>query len=149
MKILTKIRFVIVLIILTLPMIAKAQSSVMEVSWNVYTTNYTGLLVLYPNNQGVLKIRSYDPNIGTIWIEQDATLTNQYDVFGNCTSYINCRNPRTSANIVYYADNFVVFPNGSMYTQDAAGTWSTQIVAQMIPAYNWQTKMNQYNIRTR
>ena len=125
----------------------KAQSSVMEVSWNVYSTNYTGLLVLYPNNQGILKICSYDPSVGTIWIEQDATLTNQYDIFGNCTSYINCRNPRTSANIVYYADNFVVFPNGRMYTQDAAGTWSTQIVAQMVPAYNWQAKMQQYNIK--
>lgn len=150
MKTMSRIRLAIVLIITLLPMICHAQSSVMEVSWNVYTTNYTGLLVLYPNNQGVLKIKSYDPNIGVvIWIEQDATLTNQYDVFGNCTSYINCRNPRTSANIVYYADNFVVFPNGSMYTQDAAGTWSTQIVAQMVPAYNWQTKMKQYNIRTR
>lgn len=150
MKTMSRIRLAIVLIITLLPMICHAQSSVMEVSWNVYTTNYTGLLVLYPNNQGVLKIKSYDPNVGVvIWIEQDATLTNQYDVFGNCTSYINCRNPRTSANIVYYADNFVVFPNGSMYTQDAGGTWSTQIVAQMVPAYNWQTKMKQYNIRTR
>lgn len=137
----------LVLFLLTFPMICKAQSSVMEVSWNVYTTNYTGLLVLYPNNQGILKICSYDPNIGTIWIEQDATLTNQYDIFGNCTSYINCRNPRTSANIVYYADNFVIFPNGRMYTQDAGGTWSTQIVAQMISTYNWQSKMKQYNIQ--
>lgn len=135
------------LCMLTFPLICKAQSSVMEVSWNVYTTNYTGLLVLYPNNQGILKICSHDPNIGTIWIEQDATLTNQYDIFGNRTSYINCRNPRTSANIVYYADNFVIFPNGSMYTQDAGGTWSTQIVAQMIPTYNWQLKMKQYNIQ--
>ncbi len=137
----------LVLFLLPFPMICKAQSSVMEVSWNVYTTNYTGLLVLYPNNQGILKICSYDPTIGTIWIEQDATLTNQYDIFGNRTSYINCRNPRTSANIVYYADNFVIFPNGRMYTQDAGGTWSTQIVAQMIQTYNWQSKMKQYNIQ--
>lgn len=149
MKKLVNLKLVIALILFTLPMICKAQSSVMEVSWNVYSTNYTGLLVLYPNNQGILKICSYDPALGTTWIEQDATLTNQYDVFGNCTSYINCRNPRTSSNIVYYADNFVIFPNGRMYTQDAAGTWSTQIVAQMIPSYNWQAKMKQYNIRTR
>ncbi len=149
MKILVNFRLAIMLILFTLPIVCKAQSSVMEVSWNVYSTNYTGLLVLFPNNQGILKICSYDPTFGTTWIEQDATLTNQYDVFGNCTSYINCRNPRTSSNIVYYADNFVIFPNGSMYTQDAAGTWSTQIVAQMIPSYNWQAKMKQYNIRTR
>ncbi len=141
-----KLKLVIILIFFTIPMICKAQSSVMEISWNVYSSNYTGLLVLFPNNQGVLKICSYDPNIGTFWIEQDATLTNQYDMFGNCTSYINCRNPRTSANVIYYADNFVIFPNGSMYTQDASGTWSTQIVAQMIPTYNWQAKFEQYDI---
>lgn len=149
MKKLVNLKIVIVLLLFTLPIICKAQSSVMEVSWNVYSTNYTGLLVLYPNNQGILKICSSDPVLGMTWIDQDATLTNQYDVFGNCTSYINYRNPRTSSNIVYYADNFVIFPNGRMYTQDAAGTWSTQIVAQMIPSYNWQAKMKQYNIRTR
>lgn len=144
----TKKAFIaLVLFLLTFPMICKAQSLVMEVSWNLYTTNYTGLSVLYPNNQGTLKICSYDPNIGTIWIEQDATLTNQYDAFGNCTSYINCRNPRTSANIVYYADNFVIFPNGRIYTQDAGGNRSTQIVARMIPTYDWQSKMKQYNIQ--
>lgn len=149
MELTKKYGIVILLFFLSLPMLCKAQSSVMEVSWNVYTTNYTGLLVMYPNNQGTLMVRSYDPSVGMTWIEQDAYLTNQYDMFGNCTSYINCRNPRTSANIVYYADNFVIFPNGRMYTQDAAGTWSTQIVAQMIPSYNWQNKLQQYNIKPR
>lgn len=85
----------LVLFLLTFPQICKAQSSVMEVSWNVSLLTIQGCF-LYPNNQGILKICSYDPNIGTIWIEQDATVTNQYDVFGNCTSYINCRNSRAS-----------------------------------------------------
>ena len=85
----------LVLFLLTFPMICKAQSSVMEVSWNVSLLTIQGCF-LYPNNQGILKICSYDPNICTIWIEQDATVTNQYDVFGNCTSYINCRNPMAS-----------------------------------------------------
>lgn len=123
-----------------------AQSAVMEVSWNAYATNYTGLLVLYPNNQGIFKLHFYDPYYGTVWVEQDAVLNNQYDMYGNCTSYIFCNNPRASAYINYSPDNFVVFPNGSMYTQDAAGVWSTLIVAQMIPAYNWPAKMRQYNI---
>lgn len=143
------VRVAIILLFSLLPALCKAQSMVTEVSWRVYSTTYTGLLVLFPNNQGILKICSYDPNIGTTWIEQDATLTNQYDMFGNCTSYINCRNPRTTSNIVYYADYFVVFPNGRMYTQDAAGTWSTQIVAQVVPTYNWQNKFQQYNINIR
>ena len=142
-------KMTILLFLLIFPTASKAQSMVTEISWNAYYTNYTGLLVLYPNNQGILKLHFYTPQTGVVWVEQDATLTNQYDIFGNCTSYINCRNPRTSANTIYYADNFIVYPNGSMYTQDAAGVWSTQIVAQVIPTYNWQAKMRQYNINTR
>jgi len=149
MQIIKHIRAFLLLTTLLLPFCGKAQSMVTEISWQVYSTTYNGLLVLYPNNQGILKICSYDPSIGTTWIEQDATLTNQYDMFGNCTSYINCRNPRISANIVYYADNFVVFPNGNMYTQDASGTWSTLIAAQVVPTYNWQSKFQQYNIKIR
>lgn len=147
MKKLSLLFTLLVSIILSSANTCKAQSSVMEVSWNVYPFNYTGLLVLFPNNQGIFKVVSSNPVNGTYWVEQDATLTNQFDMYGNCTSYIYCRNPRVSVpNMVYAADNFVIFPNGAMYTQDAAGAWSTQIVAQMIPTYNWAAKLQQYSI---
>lgn len=126
-----------------------AQSMVSEISWNIYNVNYTGLLVLYPNNKGVFKVKTYDPYLGWVWIQQDAVLTNQYDMWGNCTCYINCYNPRVSSPYYtdYAADNFVVFPDGSMYAQDDAGTWSTLIVAYVVNPVDWQYKFQEYGIR--
>lgn len=125
----------------------KAQSIVSEVSWNVYGTNYKGLIVIYPNNMGFVKIKTYIPEAGgTVWVLEDAVLNNQYDIYGNCTSYIYCSNPRTVPYVPWAADNFVMFPNGSMYTQDAAGTWSTYIAAYKVPTYQWQSKFREYDI---
>lgn len=138
---------VLALLLLLLPLNAKAQSLVMEVSWNVYSQNYTGLLVMYPNNKGIFKLKTFIVNTGWVWVTQDAVLTNKYDLLGNCTSYINCYNPKTNPYVPWAADNFVIFPNGSMYTQDASGTWSTQIVACLINAMYWQTKFKEYGIR--
>lgn len=138
---------VLALLLFLLPLKAEAQSLVMEVSWNVYNQNYTGLLVMYPNNKGIFKVKTFIVNIGWVWVTQDAVLTNKYDILGNCTSYINCYNPKTNPYVPWSADNFVIFPNGSMYTQDASGTWSTQIVASLINAMYWQSKFREYNIR--
>lgn len=138
---------VIVLVALLLPSSLKAQSMVMEVSWNVYNQNYTGLLVLYPNNKGLFKLKTFLAGTGWVWVTQDAVLSNQYDIFGNCTSYINCYNPKTNPYVPWAADNFVIFPNGSMYTQDASGTWSTQIVACLINGVYWQSKFREYGIK--
>lgn len=137
----------VALAFLLFPSASKAQSMVVEISWNVYNQNYTGLLVLYPNNKGVLKLKTFIANVGWVWVTQDAVLTNQYDVWGNCTSYINCRNPRTTPYVPWSADNFVIFPNGYMYTQDTAGTWSTQIGAYVVQTYNWQNKFREYGIQ--
>lgn len=127
----------------------KAQSLVSEISWTTMGTNYKGLLVLYPNNQGTLIVKFYTHFI-TEFVVQDAVLNNQYDIFGNCTSYINCYNPRLSVNfpdMIYYADNFIVYPDGRMYTSDAAGNWSTMIRADMIPPVSWPSKFLEYNYR--
>ena len=127
----------------------KAQSTVTEISWTAPTGNYYGLLVLYPNNQGTFIVKYY-AHYTWIRVVQDAVLTNQYDVFGNCTPFINCYNPRASINFpgeTYFADNFIVYPNGNMYTQDAAGTWSTLITAYMVPPANWNSKFREYNYR--
>lgn len=127
----------------------KAQSSVTEISWTAPTGNYYGLLVLYPSNQGTFIVKYY-AHYTWIRVVQDAMLTNQYDVFGNCTSFINCYNPRASINFpgeTYFADSFIVYPDGSMYTQDAAGTWSTLITAYVVPPANWKSKFIEYNYR--
>lgn len=84
-RILKTDRVAIILLLMLLPTLCNVPSMVKEVYWRVYSTTYTDLLELNPNNQGVLKICPYNPNIGTIWIGQDATLTNQYDIFENCT----------------------------------------------------------------
>ncbi len=137
---------ILVILLCALPQTAKSQSVVTEISWNIYDQNYTGLLVLYPNNKGILKIKTFTAGVGWVWVLQDATLTNQYDVYGNCTSFINCRNPRTVPYIPWAADNFVIYPNGSMYTQDASGTWSTQIVAYVVAPQYWKNKFQEYAI---
>lgn len=140
---------VILCLLAMMSLACKAQSMVTEISWNVYQQNYTGLLVLYPNNKGVLKIKTFIAGTGWVWVQQDAVLTNQYDFYGNCTSYINCYNPKTKPYVPWAADNFVIYPNGAMYTQDASGTWSTAIVAYVVPANNWQNKFREYGIQGR
>ena len=144
------LRKIIVLCLLTMmSVVCKAQSMVTEISWNVYNQNYTGLLVLYPNNRGTLKIKTFIAGTGWVWVQQDAVLTNQYDIYGNCTSYINCYKPQTTPYVPWAADNFIVYPNGTMYTQDASGTWSTAIVAYVVPSNNWQNKFREYGIQRR
>jgi len=144
------LRKTIVLCLLAMMSVAcKAQSMVTEISWNVYSQNYTGLLVLYPNNKGILKVKTFIAGTGWVWVQQDAVLTNQYDIYGNCTFYINCYNPKTTPYVPWSADNFIIYPNGVMYTQDASGTWSTQIVAYVVQPINWQNKFKEYGIRTR
>lgn len=124
-----------------------AQSTVMEISWtDVEYTNYKGLLVLYPNNQGFLKVKFYNNDVGTVWVYQSALLTCQYDYMGNCTSYINCSYPQADPYVPYAADNFIIFPNGNMYTQDYSGKWSTYISAVLIQPVYWTNKFKEYKI---
>lgn len=142
-----KVICLVMLSMVLFPNRADCQSMVTEISWNVYNQNYKGLLVLYPNNRGTLKIKTFIAGTGWVWVQQDAVLTNQYDFWGNCTSYINCYNPKTTPYVPWAADNFVIYPNGAMYTQDASGTWSTQIVAYVVARLYWQSKFREYGIK--
>ncbi len=144
-------KFLCILFLAVLSCSVKAQSSVTEIFWTMGDgDSYAALLVLYQNNSyGVLKVKTYIYPYGQVWVLQDAKLTNTYDTWGNCTSYINCYNVRTYPALPtasYAADNFVIFPNGSMYTQDAFGKWSTLITAYIIPQYNWRAKMIEYGL---
>lgn len=139
-----KILCVILFAVLSLSVMA--QSNITEIVWNDCNgITYRGLMVLYPNNRGVFKVNYYTYITGWVWVQQDAYLTNTYDVYG-CTSYINCYNPRTVPYTPYAADNFICYPNGAMYTQDAAGKWSTLITAYLIPPNNWRTKLSEYGL---
>ena len=126
---------------------SNSQSFVSEITWvDANNITYQGLLVLYPNNYGDFMVKYYHPYAGWIWCHQNAQLTNQYDAYGNCTSFINCSNPQTQPYQPYSADCFLVYPNGSMYTQDYAGNWSTLITAIVIqPAY-WNSKLKEYGL---
>lgn len=125
-----------------------AQSTVMEISWtDVEYVNYKGLLVLYPNNQGFIKTKFYHAQIGDVWVSQNAVFSCQYDLMGNMTSYINCSYPKTQPNVPYSADNFVIFPNGNMYTQDYSGKWSTLVTAVVIQPTYWSAKFREYKIQ--
>lgn len=125
-----------------------SQSQVTEITWTgIGPKTYYGLLVLYPNNQGSFIVKFYDHYLGWITCHQDAVLTNRFDVFGNCTSVINCYYPKTTPNVPYVADNFIIYPNGAMYTQDAMGAWSTLITATAIHPIYWQTKFLEYGLK--
>lgn len=143
-------KYLFILLFTILSCSIKAQSSVTEIFWTMGDgDSYAALLVLYPNNYGVLKVKTYIYPVGQVWVLQDAKLTNTYDAWGNCTSYINCYNVRTYPALPtgsYFADNFVIFPDRSMYTQDALGKWSTLINAFIIPQYNWRAKFNEYGL---
>ena len=125
-------------------MLARAQSMVMEIQWSDGILNYSGLVVMYPNNSGCCKVKYYLPYEGWVWCYQDARLSTSTDIYGNVTSYINCFNPRCSEP--YAADSFVIYPNGQMYTRDAAGSWSTRIVAVVIQPLYWAAKKAEYGL---
>lgn len=136
-------RFLATFVLILSLVSAKAQSTVMEIQWGQSGITYTGLLLLYPNNTGCFKVKYFYGS--WIWCYQDAKLTSTRDVFGNVTSYINCYNPKCA--LPYAADNFVIYPNGNMYTQDAAGNWSTLIQAVIIDPRYWAIKKNEYGLR--
>lgn len=129
---------------------SEAQSSVTEIHWSVANYTYHGLLVLYPNDRGdfIVKFPVGPYNWGWAW--QDAVVSSTADMWGNRTIYINCYNPRSSIpNSTYFADNFIIYPNGNMFTQDAAGTWSTAVNANVVAPGYWPMKFREYNYRPR
>ncbi len=123
-----------------------AQSSVVEISWVTHYIQYNGLMVMYPDNTGIFVVKYFLPNIGWIWVTQDAVLTNQYDLNGHCTSFINCYYPKSVPQVPYAADNFIIYPNGAMYTQDALGNWSTLITARPVERRFWPVKFTEYRL---
>lgn len=127
----------------------KAQSSVMEIRWDDHMgITYTGLVVLHPNNLGFMKVKYNIYPYGWIWCVQDMERTVHRDPFGNITTYLTGSSPRISdSRLMYAADTFIIYPNGSMYTQDASGQWSTKIRATVIEPRFWIVKFNEYGLK--
>lgn len=135
-----------VVVLLSSAQNARAQSAVLEITWNVYTT-YKGLMVTYPDNSGLFVVNFWSPDIAqNVTVLQDVRVSYQYDIYGNCTTFLNCFNPETYPYVPYSADNFVIYPNGTMYTQDYSGNWTTAIIATMIDPRMWSAKFREYGL---
>jgi hypothetical protein len=114
-----------------------------EVQWTdaSYMT-YRALIVIMTDFSGLVKVKYVHPQLGLLWITEGATLTNYTDG----SSIINCYHPQGDYASGYSADNFKIFPNGTWYTQDDMGAWSTAIVAASVGDSYWGTKLNEYGI---
>lgn len=126
---------------------AHAQLVVTEISWRVYNQLYTGLLAIYPGDTGFFVVKFFNPQIGLVRVQQDASLTKKMDIYGNTTFYINCYNPVAYPYVPYSADNFIMYPNGQIYTQDASGTWSTIVTQNVIKEEHWSIKLAEYGLK--
>ncbi len=136
--------FLVVAALLLSAIGAKAQSSVVEISWMDHKrTVYQGVIVMN-NNQGRLYSKYYHPSAGTVYVSQQAVLSNNYDMYGNCISYIYCSHPNTTPYVPYSADNFIFYPNGTVYTQDYSGKWSTVVQYRTVPPYSWESVIRSY-----
>lgn len=122
---------------------ANAQSLVAEIGWtdvdNIY---YQGVLVMYPNNQGALYVRYYHPITGNVAVTQSAVMSSDYDG----TTYVCCGYPNTNPYVPYTADNFIFFTDGSVYTQDYSGKYSTNVAYRVVPSNQWYGVFAKYGI---
>ena len=74
-------------------------------------------MVTYPYNTGIFVVNYWHPEMQTnITVVQDVSIRNQSDMYGNCTTFLNCYNPKAYPYTPYSADNFIIYPNGAMYT---------------------------------
>lgn len=118
----------------------------MEISWYVNGLNYNGLMVTYDDDTGDFIVNAYLPYVGYIQVFQDIRINTQCDGWGNCTTYFYGYNAVSDPPIAYSPDNFVIFPDGTMFTQDDSGTWSTAITARVVPVSQWRTTLRKYGI---
>lgn len=122
---------------------ANAQSLVAEIGWtDVENTYYQGVLVMYPNNQGTLYVWFYNPMVGNVAVAQSAVMSFDYDG----TAYVNCGNPSTNPYVPYAADNFIFFNDGSVFTQDYSGKYTTNVVYRVVPSNEWHSVFAKYGL---
>lgn len=136
--------------ILTATPFQKAQAqpinNVMEISWHCYGINYSGLMITYTDDTGHFIVNYYLNNVGYIRVWQSIDVSRKYDAWGNCTTFLIGYDAESNPPVPYSPDSFIIYPNGSMYTQDTNGVWSTLITAKIIPKYQWDNALRKYGI---
>lgn len=126
--------------------VSHSQSMVAEINWNTSNVYYHGLLILNPNNTGTFHVRFVNPYVGLVQVRQNAVLSNTYDLYGNCTSFVNCSYPKTTPYVPYSADNFIFYPNGMVYTQDYQGKWSTAVACRSVARGEWDDLFEEFGL---
>lgn len=141
-------RIVLCVLLFFLSFVLKAQqiNVVSEISWYAYGVTYNGLMVTFTDDTGVFVVDFYSNSVGFVRVVQSVNVRNNYDAWGNCTTYLYGYDAMPSKPIPYSPDSFVIFPNGTMYTQDASGIWSTAIVARVVPQYQWNNVFHKYGL---
>lgn len=137
-----------IMLFVTSSICANAQqiNVVSEISWNAFGINYTGLMVTFTDNTGIFVVDYYLSYTGYVRVLQSVNVKNEYDMWGNCTTYLLGYNAISSQPISYSPDSFVIYPNGTMFTQDSAGVWSTAIIARVVPQYEWDGAFRKYGL---
>lgn len=141
-----RIALIVMLFFASLSTNAQQINVVSEISWYAFGVNYTGLMVTFSDNTGMFVVDYYHSSVGYVRVVQDVNVRNEYDIWGNCTTYLIGYDAVPSKPVPYSPDSFVVFPNGTMYTQDTNGTWSTAIVARVVPQYQWDRAFQKYGL---
>lgn len=127
---------------------SSAHSLVAEIRWvDVSNTVYRGLLVVNSNNAGHLYVLFYNYMVGNVQVVQNAYMSEGYDSYGNEAIYLNCSYPCVSnPYISYSADHFIFYDDGSVYTQDASGKWSTMVNYEVVPKSQWRAKYLEFGV---
>ncbi|MCQ2307705.1 MAG: hypothetical protein MJ000_09125 [Bacteroidales bacterium] len=144
----TKKRITLCIMLFVSSICANAQqiNVVSEISWNAFGVNYTGLMVTLTDNTGIFVVDYYHSSVGYVRVVQSVNVRNEYDMWGNCTTYLFGYDAIPSEPVLYSPDSFVIFPNGTMFTQDSAGVWSTAIIARIVPQYEWDGAFRKYGL---
>ncbi len=125
----------------------QAQKNVMmEISWYAYGATYSGLMTTYADNTGDFIVNYYRPNVGYIQVHQDVRVNTKCDGWGNCITYLYGYNVTSDPPVAYIPDNFVIYPNGTVYTQDYNGMWSIPVTARIVPVNQWRATLRRYGI---
>lgn len=137
--------FLMIVILVLSTSYIKAQVRVVEIRWiDCEQTTYQGVIVMDSDSQGKLYSKFYHPSAGIVYVSQQVTMSHNYDLFGNCTSYLYCSYPNTTPYVPYTADNFIFYPNGAIYTQDYSGKWSTVVQQRLVPVDYWSDVIRSY-----
>ena len=122
---------------------AYAEITSWEIKWNYYQFRSEGLMLLV-GKVGTFRVKTFNRNNGALLDVVDQYVTAKIVSDG---IVLNCYNPRSANGRSYSADNFKILNNGSMYTIDDNGVWSTQVgMRQITDTYELLRIKQKYNL---